>query len=426
MLEGCICNGFELPSMPTNIYGNMHASDCGGGGMTPFAWVPGNSYYYADIPLPNTPLKCKAVLTEHSQFSQTTSYKYCENTDSPSCVVCGPKMNIGIIIYNLYIYIYSSFKVRQTNSGIDPLYTVSLRSYIMTTIQATNKEQCSVTLVEYAPSYYDIPNRFTIGLGSVDYYPYLFADTMKISVAAGYICYVDLYSVKFGKHNEVIIANNKEGTSRTQFKYSSDDLASIGFGNRCTLSSFEVKLVDYVESIKSGTKLYGINDDVLYSSSCDTRLVMHSTGDLVLYNVDDVVLWSSNTAPISNARTNVQRDGNLVIYDSDNKAHWSSKTHEKRIRKPYILTVIDDDGGKVVLTANDGTILWSKPNNVGAFSLLFDGKYGQFGFAVLIVMILLCYTSSMICICRKRRTNFKYKHEEIPVDSDGIDSEQDV
>ena len=65
---------------------------------------------------------------------------------------------------------------------------------------------------------------------------------------------------------------------------------------------------------------------VINGSAC--RLIMQSDGNLVLFNVDDGVLWASNTPGQGASRLVVQDDGNMVIYRrSDNVATWSTGTY---------------------------------------------------------------------------------------------------
>lgn len=85
------------------------------------------------------------------------------------------------------------------------------------------------------------------------------------------------------------------------------------------------------DHIKPGSTLKSCQG--LQSPDKNTILVMQSYGNLVLYDkVSGKVLWSTDTGYKNGKlpfRFQYQTDGNLVLYDVDDKPIWSSNTHGK-------------------------------------------------------------------------------------------------
>jgi hypothetical protein len=79
--------------------------------------------------------------------------------------------------------------------------------------------------------------------------------------------------------------------------------------------------------------LYDVADNPLWSSNTHGTngyvAVMQGDGNFVVYNrTDDRALWSSGTSGLLRGRLNLQTDGNLVVYDIENVRYWASNTVE--------------------------------------------------------------------------------------------------
>ena len=100
----------------------------------------------------------------------------------------------------------------------------------------------------------------------------------------------------------------------------------------------------------SGDQLAQVNtslkqENVLFArqslSTIDRRsfLALQSDGNLVLYNRNRNVIWTSNTDGSGANRLVMQNDGNLVLYTANNKAVWASNSDGRNAK----VTVLQDD-----------------------------------------------------------------------------------
>jgi len=96
------------------------------------------------------------------------------------------------------------------------------------------------------------------------------------------------------------------------------------------------------------------------SLNAGSRLSIQGDGNLVFYDmVSGNAIWSSNTAGVSGSapyRLMLQSTGNLVIVDSRNVQYWASNTANKgvapyklKVRDPHSLTIVD----------SNGTLIWT-------------------------------------------------------------------
>jgi hypothetical protein len=119
------------------------------------------------------------------------------------------------------------------------------------------------------------------------------------------------------------------------------------------------------EQLTSGQNLH--NDNV--------SLFMQGDGNLVIYGMNMVAIWSSSTAPSSGARLVMQVDGNLVIYSATNQARWATNT----AGHPGAWLALQGDGNLVVYSASNQA-LWSSNTAKRAFAvaaLAFVGQPGK-------------------------------------------------
>jgi hypothetical protein len=95
---------------------------------------------------------------------------------------------------------------------------------------------------------------------------------------------------------------------------------------------------------------------------------MQNDGNLVVRNVDDGAVWTSETAGRGTApyKLVMQDDGNLVIYDVDGSATWNSGTAGQGTG-PYRL-VMQNDRNLVIFDSTD-TALWSSGTTTRKFSI---------------------------------------------------------
>jgi hypothetical protein len=109
--------------------------------------------------------------------------------------------------------------------------------------------------------------------------------------------------------------------------------------------SIDTLLADHI--LQSGDHLVSANGKV--------RLEMQAAdGNLVLYDKDGMVVWSSKTTKHGGATLSLQKsDGNLVIYDTSHKALWSSTPHKGATK-----AVLHDDCSFTVAD-DEGNVLWS-------------------------------------------------------------------
>ncbi|MET9884073.1 FG-GAP-like repeat-containing protein [Streptomyces sp. NPDC006430] len=89
-------------------------------------------------------------------------------------------------------------------------------------------------------------------------------------------------------------------------------------------------------------------------TSGNSKLVMQTDGNLVLYTKDNKPVWSTHTSGNAGAVARMQTDGNLVVYAANGTtALWSTKTST-----PYSYAVLHSRGVLVLYNAS-GQSLWT-------------------------------------------------------------------
>jgi hypothetical protein len=90
-------------------------------------------------------------------------------------------------------------------------------------------------------------------------------------------------------------------------------------------------------------------------------LVVHSNGNVVLYNHNNSPIWQTNTNGFVPRDFVMQTDGNLVLYSADGQAKWETGTSNN----PGAFLQIKDDGNLVIYRSKTTTdVLWaSAPDN---------------------------------------------------------------
>ncbi|AXI03300.1 lectin [Aquirhabdus parva] len=98
--------------------------------------------------------------------------------------------------------------------------------------------------------------------------------------------------------------------------------------------------------------------DFLTSPQDLYRLIMHPTGNLVIYNQSNGnVKWNSNTSGDRNWAV-LQSDGNFVVYNSKgDHALWHSKSG--RTNAAPLMQIVLQDDGNLVIYSEDATPVWS-------------------------------------------------------------------
>jgi hypothetical protein len=98
--------------------------------------------------------------------------------------------------------------------------------------------------------------------------------------------------------------------------------------------------------------------DFLTSPQGQYRLIMHPSGNLVIYNqADGSVKWNSNTSGDRNWAV-LQSDGNFVVYNSTgDSALWHTKSG--RVNVSMEMQIVLQDDGNLVLYNLDATPVWS-------------------------------------------------------------------
>ncbi|MBA3757275.1 hypothetical protein H0X09_00185 [Candidatus Saccharibacteria bacterium] len=71
-----------------------------------------------------------------------------------------------------------------------------------------------------------------------------------------------------------------------------------------------------------------------------SRVVMQPDGNLVLYSLNNVPLWNSETSGNPGSQVVLQTDGNMVIYNSSNTPVWASYTIHRPDHLSYINTTL--------------------------------------------------------------------------------------
>lgn len=93
--------------------------------------------------------------------------------------------------------------------------------------------------------------------------------------------------------------------------------------------------------------------EFLVSSQGRYMLLYQPDGNLVLYQgAMEHPVWDSDTRGESPGRTEMQDDGNLVVYNVDNQAVWSSDT----FRDSSVLILQDD--GHLLINSPDTGVVW--------------------------------------------------------------------
>eukprot|EP01083_Nonionella_stella_P072081 194119_1 len=122
--------------------------------------------------------------------------------------------------------------------------------------------------------------------------------------------------------------------------------------------------VVYRGHVTSPITLFGFREDLILSQNGYTQLKMQSDGNLVLYHRDDNTTafggasWSSNThAGGSNCYLTLHNSGDLILYDANNMILWhSNHSNSKTGIAPFVLSVSDD--GTASISDNTQTIMW--------------------------------------------------------------------
>ena len=98
--------------------------------------------------------------------------------------------------------------------------------------------------------------------------------------------------------------------------------------------------------------------DFLTSPQGQYRLIMHTSGNLVIYNQSNSsIKWNSNTSGDRNWAV-LQSDGNFVVYNSKgDRALWHSKSG--RTSASMDMQIVLQDDGNLVLYNLDATPVWS-------------------------------------------------------------------
>jgi predicted nucleic acid-binding Zn-ribbon protein len=152
------------------------------------------------------------------------------------------------------------------------------------------------------------------------------------------------------------------------------DIIALGEQTASNLSGEASDLI--AEAENTGAMLRDIADGIcrgtcpgtLKSQNTFYKVVMQNDGNLVIHNVDDGAVWSSETAGQGTApyKLVMQDDGNLVIYDVDGAATWNSGTAGQGTG-PYRL-VMQNDRNLVIFDSTD-TALWSSGTTTREFSI---------------------------------------------------------
>lgn len=109
------------------------------------------------------------------------------------------------------------------------------------------------------------------------------------------------------------------------------------------------------DRLEEGQKL-GVGES-LTSKNGAYKLILQEDGNLVLYAVDDTVVWAAGTDGRNAVRAEVQDDGNFVLYTKDDEAVWATQT--KGAKK--VLLVLQDDRN-LVLYSKEGPV-WKTDTN---------------------------------------------------------------
>lgn len=156
-----------------------------------------------------------------------------------------------------------------------------------------------------------------------------------------------------------------------------DNAAAIRARGQETAAGISGEASDLItEAENTGATMRDIADGIcrgtcpgsLKSQNTFYKVVMQNDGNLVIHNVDDGAVWSSETAGQGTApyKLVMQDDGNLVIYDVDGAATWNSGTAGQGTG-PYRL-VMQNDRNLVIFDSTD-TALWSSGTTTRKFSI---------------------------------------------------------
>lgn len=108
------------------------------------------------------------------------------------------------------------------------------------------------------------------------------------------------------------------------------------------------------------------------------KLFMQHDGNLVVYEHDNLAVWSSATYDSGATICDMQSDGNLVLYTPSGIAMWHAHTYGN----PGAYLELQNDG-KVVVRKSDGTMIWSSehyntglplPGSYYAIAVVHSGK----------------------------------------------------
>lgn len=104
--------------------------------------------------------------------------------------------------------------------------------------------------------------------------------------------------------------------------------------------------------------------EVITAEDSDHYLQLRTTGELVVANSANGVVWSSGTGGSQGAALTMQQDGNAVLYSASGKVLWSSNT----AGNPGAFLQLQADGNLVVYSRTDNP-LWSADSFIAPTTL---------------------------------------------------------
>ncbi len=106
--------------------------------------------------------------------------------------------------------------------------------------------------------------------------------------------------------------------------------------------------------LQPGSRL--LPGESLASTSGRYRLLYQSDGNRVLYDdVEEIQLWTTNTAGTGAGQAVMQGDGNFVVYDAQGIATWFTGTGGNANARLRL-----QDDGNVVVSSSGGQALWDR------------------------------------------------------------------
>jgi hypothetical protein len=149
-----------------------------------------------------------------------------------------------------------------------------------------------------------------------------------------------IYRLRGGSNCDESIVR-ADWSTRASFNWYRDHIGAIV--NSATMTANQVLLAN--QSISSSNGQY--------------TLVYQGDGNLVLYRVDGLVMWTSNTSGSTTGQVVMQGDGNLVVYNGSGDYVWASNTSGN----PGAYLAVQNNGHPVVYRANNSKA-WECVNQV--------------------------------------------------------------